>query len=63
LTNLQPADAGQYRLAASNAFGSNNVSLEFVVGVTNAAGGVTSAPVDLIDPVPSIQGDTTCFSD
>ncbi|HWY32767.1 MAG TPA: discoidin domain-containing protein, partial [Candidatus Acidoferrum sp.] len=27
-----------------------NDTLEFVVGITNAAGGLTSAPVDLIDP-------------
>jgi lysophospholipase L1-like esterase len=52
-TNL--ADGGRYAGTATTSLTVFNVStndaLEFVVAVTNAAGGVISAPVDLIAPV------------
>ncbi len=52
-TNL--ADGGRYAGTATAVLTAFNVittdTLEFVVAVTNTAGGVISAPVDLIDPV------------
>ncbi len=51
-TNL--VDGGRYAGTTTATLTVNDVgtndSLEFVVGITNAAGGLTSAPVDLIDP-------------